>query len=113
MNCRNTNSKGTYDHRTCNHSLLQNRRYFCAFFRQARDTPEVGDVFPPFSVVSRAPSASCFPETRAKSAHSAGYCNHNNYDYNWSCLNIKQLQINGKSLPEPKAAALLLQCSTN
>ena len=45
MNCRNTNSKGTYDHRTCNHSLLQNRRYFYTFFRQARDTPEVGDVF--------------------------------------------------------------------
>lgn len=46
MNGRNTNLKGTYDHRTCNHSLLQNRRYFYAFFRQARDTPEVGDVIP-------------------------------------------------------------------
>ena len=46
MNGRNTNLKGTYDHRTCNHSLLQKRRYFYAFFRQARDTPEVGDVIP-------------------------------------------------------------------
>lgn len=46
MNGRNTNLKGTYDHRTCNHSLLQNRRYFYAFFREARDTPEVGDVIP-------------------------------------------------------------------
>lgn len=46
MNGRNTNLKGTYDHRTCNHSLLQNRRYFYAVFRQARDTPEVGDVIP-------------------------------------------------------------------
>ena len=49
MNGRNTNLKGTYDHRTCNQSLLQNRRYFYAVFRQARDTPEVGDVFPRLS----------------------------------------------------------------
>ena len=85
-------------------------RVFQAGTRHARSG---GRFSAPFSVVSRAPSASCFPETRAKSAHSAGYCNHNNYDYNWNCLTIKQLQINGKSLPEPKAAALLLQCSTN
>ena len=68
MNGRNTNLKGTYDHRTCNHSLLQNRRYFYAFFREARDTPEVGDVIPclsPSCLVLRLLRVSLKPEQKA------------------------------------------------
>lgn len=70
MNGRNTNLKGTYDHRTCNHSLLQNRRYFYAFFRQARDTPEVGDVIPclsPSCLVLRLLRVSLKPVQKAPS----------------------------------------------
>ena len=40
MNCRNKNSKGTYDHRTCNHSLLQNRRYFTRFSGRHETRPK-------------------------------------------------------------------------
>ena len=112
MNCRNTNLKGTYDHRTCNHSLLAEQVLFLrASQAGTRHARSGGRFSAPFSVVSRAPSASCFPETRTKSAHPAGYCNRNNYDYSCNCLIIKQLQINGKSPPEPKAAALLQQSS--
>lgn len=70
MNGRNTNLKGTYDHRTCNHSLLQNRRYFYAFFREARDTPEVGDVIPclsPSCLVLRLLRVSLKPVQKAPS----------------------------------------------